>query len=110
MLLRTEHLYPEARVGSNVKMKIPTVDRTRLDLSNLIGIIMEIRGNFPMYKIGTRSGKLAGFYNRKDFETMEENFLQGSDVPDIEVDLRKAAADASLFGGQGVQTCSCRGR
>lgn len=108
MLQRTVRKYPDALIGSNVKIKIPTVDRTRIDFSNLLGVVMEVKGDFPMYKIGTKIGVLQNYYNRKDLTIISEVFLLVADVPDKIVELRTAASDASLFGGQGMALCNCR--
>lgn len=109
MLRGTVKHFPELSVGDNVTLKIPNVDKTRVDLPNLLGIIMEVRGICPMYKVGTRSGILQSFYNRKELTLTKEEFLKIEDVPRNPTDVRKAASDASLFGGQGLQHCICKG-
>lgn len=108
MLKRTAQKLSEVTVGVNVTLKIPTVDRTRVDLPNLLGIVMEIKQEHSVFKIGTKSGVLANHYNRQDFAIIKEKFISLEDVPNKVVDLRKAASDASLFGGQGVSMCNCK--
>lgn len=108
MLNATSRQFPEALVGANVKLRIPDVDRTRVDLTNLLAIVMEINGDIPMYKLGTKHGILNNFYSRKDFVIIKETFVSIQDVPNINLDLRRAASEASFFGGQGVILCNCK--
>lgn len=108
MLRRTEKAYPEVSVGDNVKVSIPHVDRTRVDLANLLAMVVSVNGPLPMYKLGCRYGHLDGFFNRKDFVVIKEKFITSDDVPDTSVELRKAAKEASLFGGQGIIYCNCK--
>lgn len=99
MLKKSNRENPCPMVGSNVKLKIPEVDRTRVDLPNVLALVLEIHSDLPMYKLGTRFGVLEGWLNRKDFVIVSEIFLYKEEVPTRIVELRKAASEASLFGG-----------
>lgn len=107
MLKKSAQQYPEPAVGDNVKLRIPDVDKTRVDLSNLLAVVMKRHDQQQIYKLGTRAGVLEGWYTRTQFTIVKETFLEISRIPNNEVELRKAAAECSLFGGQGVSMCNC---
>lgn len=51
------------QVGDNVFLKIPSVDKAKSDLPNIVGVVLEINDH-GLYKIGTRSGILDHKYTR----------------------------------------------
>lgn len=102
----SESKFPPGKVGQTVRIKIPEVDKSKVDGHNLIGIILEIVDE-TFYKIGTRSGILRSLYSRNQFTICKEEFLKADDVPVTQVSLRGAASSVSQVGGQGYFKCMC---
>ncbi|XP_023212590.1 KRAB-A domain-containing protein 2-like, partial [Centruroides sculpturatus] len=99
--------HPPAKVGDNVTVPIPDVDRGRGDLRNVIGVVLEIN-NDGLYKIGTKHGILQTLYCRTEFDICTQKFLQESDVnQDVQISLRTAATKHSVGTGQGFIRCTC---
>lgn len=55
------------KVGNNVTIPIPLVDRGRGDPRNIMGRIFNIDGNDNYYTIAVKSGILCGKYTRNQF-------------------------------------------
>ena len=64
---RSKIVLSEVKVGDNVTIPIPSVDRGRTDLRNLIGIVTDISDN-DMYTIAVKSGILNSNYSRNQFD------------------------------------------
>lgn len=63
-------------VGDNIRLKIPDVDRTHADYSNMMGINPK-----KMYKTGTKEGILCNWYTRRaKLSRCKKNFLSVDDV------------------------------
>ena len=60
---RSKIVLSEVKVGDNVNIPIPSVDRGRTDPRNLIGIVTDISNN-DMYTIAVKSGILNSKYSR----------------------------------------------
>lgn len=97
--------FPEPEVGQNVRIKIPDVDRSKIDPKGMIAVILKKDDEF--YQLGTSSGKLNTLYSRNQFTICTENFIYPEDVPDEEVSLRTTVRQQSLVGGQGFKKCHC---
>lgn len=63
MKAASDKSHPPAKVGDNVTVPIPDVDRGRGDLRNVIGVVLEINDD-GLYKIGTKHGILQKLYCR----------------------------------------------
>ena len=55
--------HPPAKVGDNIIIPTPDVDRAKEDLRNVIGVVLEASDD-GFYKIGTKHGILQKFYCR----------------------------------------------
>ena len=64
---RSKIVLSEVKVGDNVTIPIPSVDRGRTDPRNLIGIVTDISDN-DMYTIAVKSGILNSNYSRNQFD------------------------------------------
>lgn len=102
-----QDLYPALKVGDEVTMPVPGVDRGPLDFANIRGIILATKDD--LYQIGTKNGLLAGWYNRTEMQNCQTSELSADDVPrDRVMTIREAAASQSLTGGQGFKKCMCK--
>lgn len=52
-----------ARTGDNVTIHIPNMDKTKENLKNVIGVVLQINEN-RFYKTGIKHGVLQKFYCR----------------------------------------------
>ena len=55
--------HPPAKVGDNIVIPTPDVDRAKGDLRNVIGVVLEASDD-GFYKIGTKHGILQKLYCR----------------------------------------------
>ncbi|XP_043473980.1 KRAB-A domain-containing protein 2-like [Leptopilina heterotoma] len=97
--------HPPVKVGDNVLIPIPDVDRAKADFRNVIGVVLE--KNEDLHKIGTKNGKVDKLYCRSEFDVWQETFLLPKSVPDVRISLRTAARKAAITP-QGFTRCSCK--
>ena len=97
------------KVGDNVAVPIPPMDRGRGDPRNILGVIVSCDDNMN-YRIATRSGVLNGRYSRNQFDVCSERLLTENDVnQDAAISLRLAVIQTSISGGQGFVKCGYNG-
>ncbi|CAH1102021.1 unnamed protein product [Psylliodes chrysocephalus] len=103
----TSHkLYQPAKVGDNIIIPTPDVDRAKEDLRNVIGVVLEASDD-GFYKIGTKHGILQKLYCRNEFDSCAQKFLLVEEEnKNIELSLRTAAIKHSVGTGQGFFKCS----
>lgn len=63
MKLVSDALHPPAERGDNIIIPIPDVDRSKADLRNIIGVVLE-KNEDGLYKVGTKYGILEKLYCR----------------------------------------------
>ncbi|CAH2009348.1 unnamed protein product [Acanthoscelides obtectus] len=104
----TSHkVHPPAKVGDNIIIPTPDVDRAKGDLRNVIGVVLEASDD-GFYKIGTKHGILQKLYCRNEFDICTQKFLLEEEVnKNNEISLRTAAIKHSVGTGQGFFKCSC---
>ena len=56
--------FDQAAINSNVLVPVPSVDKAKLEPTNLLAIVLEITNDKTQYKLRTRSGILDGFFHR----------------------------------------------
>lgn len=100
----------DAKVGDNVAIPIPAVDRGRGDPRNLLGVVVD-RDDHMMHIIATSKGTLKGKYSRNQFLLCPEKLLQIEDMDREKlISLREAVTMTSSCGGQGYSKCTCAGQ
>lgn len=97
--------FPDAQVGQNVRVKVPDVDRSKIDPKSIIAVI--IKKEDELYQLGTKSGIIKSLYSRNQFTLCSEIFISLEDVKHEEISLRSVVSKQSLVGGQGFKKCSC---
>lgn len=105
MLKNSDTKFPPAKIGDNVRISIPDVDRGRGDPRSVLAVVMNIEGSF--YKLGTEHGVLKQLYSRSEFSILQEKLLTLESVGREEKSLRTVASTQSLTGGQGYTRCNC---
>ncbi|CAG5027459.1 unnamed protein product [Parnassius apollo] len=68
MKASSDKSYPPAKIGDNITIPIPDVDKGGGDLRNIIGVIFQ-RNDKGLYKFGTKYGVLQKLYCRRRFFT-----------------------------------------
>lgn len=58
MTISSNRKFPLATLGQTVKVKIPEVDRSKIDQRTLLAVIMDIQDE-KFYSLGTSAGILA---------------------------------------------------
>ena len=79
---RSVKRFKHAEIGESVFIPIPDVDRSKAELRNVKGVVVEIDES-GMYKLGSEHGVLNHLYTRNQFLLCEEKFLVIEDVPQI---------------------------
>ena len=86
-----------AKVGQNVVVHIPDVDRGRADPRNIMIVVMSVSDGF--YKLGTKYGAIDQLYCRNELEICDQQFFTVEDVPEnSNTSLRQAVGAASVSG------------
>ena len=62
-----------------VRIKIPHIDRAKMDPRSIIPIITDIKDE-EFYELATKVGKLKALYTRNQFTLCKENFLSIEEV------------------------------
>uniref|UniRef100_A0A8D8Q4X0 KRAB-A domain-containing protein 2 n=1 Tax=Cacopsylla melanoneura TaxID=428564 RepID=A0A8D8Q4X0_9HEMI len=97
--------FPDAQVGQNVRIKVPDVDRAKIDPKSIIAVI--IKKEDELYQLGTKLGIINSLYSRNQFTVCSEIFISLEDVKPEEISLRSVVSKQSLVGGQGFKKCTC---
>jgi len=98
--------FQKPTLGQNVRIKIPDIDRAKMDPKSIIAVIAVIKDEV-FYELGTRLGKLKALYTRNQFTLCKEHFLSIEEVGKKEISVREVVKKLSLFGGQGFKKCNC---
>ncbi|XP_061724387.1 uncharacterized protein LOC133530493 [Cydia pomonella] len=106
MKTASDQSHPPLKVGDNLIIPIPDVDKGKADLRNVIGVVLEVTSE-QLYKIGTKSGILNKLYCRSEFDGCEEKFLRQHEVPNVTIALRTVAKNVATGTGQGYARCVC---
>lgn len=106
MIKLSEQKFSKANVGDTVCLRIPAIDRSRIDFPNMLAIIMDLDSN-GLFKLGSKKGVISGRFERKEFDVCKNKFLRLDDVPEKEICVRKYSQAVSMFGGQGHKHCNC---
>nr|XP_018908200.1 PREDICTED: uncharacterized protein LOC109037832 [Bemisia tabaci] len=94
-------------VSTNVKIPVPSVDRGKVDTSNVIGVILSVNDGF--YKIGTKRGQINSLFSPNQIFECKESFLTPEDVPKgKDISIRSVSLRTSLTGGRGFFYCQCK--
>jgi hypothetical protein len=83
-------------VGTNVRLRIEDVDRSKVDPRNAIGVVLSEENRF--YQIGTSGGILKSMYARNQIEPCATPFIQTENVPPTEITIRELVASTSVSG------------
>ncbi|XP_008190170.1 uncharacterized protein LOC103311995 [Acyrthosiphon pisum] len=98
---------PTVLIGQTVKVKIPEVDRSKVDARTLLAVVLKVvDGEF--YRLGTKAGTLSQLFTRNQFTLCEENCLKSAIIPENEIGIRQAVSQLSLTGGQGLISMSSK--
>ena len=65
--------FQKPTVGQNVRIKIPDIDRGKMDPRSIIAVITDIKEE-EFYELGTKLGKLKALYTRNQFTLKKEIF------------------------------------
>lgn len=95
------------KIGDNVIIPVPSVDKAPTDVRNIRGVVLEVNEH-GSYKVGTKVGKIKGYLSRNQFEALPNATLDVSDVPLNEGSVREIVSKLSLSGGQGHVHCNCK--
>ncbi|KAK4879816.1 hypothetical protein RN001_007962 [Aquatica leii] len=106
MLALSQQKLPSIKVGQNVVVKVPDVDRGRLAPRNVLAVVLSVNES-GLYKLGTKEGILERIYSRNEFTLADSNFITESDIPSSSLTLRKASA-LSSGSKQGFVICHCK--
>eukprot|EP00102_Acyrthosiphon_pisum_P012445 XP_008181594.1 PREDICTED: uncharacterized protein LOC100572009 [Acyrthosiphon pisum] len=80
---------PTVLIGKTVKVKIPEVERSKVDARTLLAVVLKVvDGEF--YRLGTKAGTLSQLFTRNQFTLCEENFLKSAIIPENEIGIRQA--------------------
>jgi len=98
--------FQKPTLGQNVRIKIPDIDRAKMDPRSIIAVITDIKDE-EFYELGTKLGKLKALYTRNQLTSCKENFLSIEEVGTEEINVREVINKPSLVGGQGFRKCNC---
>ena len=65
--------FQKPTLGKNVRIKIPDIDRAKMDPRSIIAVITDIKEE-EFYELGTKLGKLKALYTRNQFTLSKEFF------------------------------------
>ena len=88
-----------------LELKVPDIDRAKMDPRSIIAVITDIKDE-EYYELGTKLGKLKELYARNQYTLCKENFLSIEEVGTEEIIVREVNK-LSLVGGQGFRKCNC---
>ena len=98
--------FPKPTVGQNFRMKIPDIDRAKMDPRSIIAVVTDMKGE-EFYELATKLGKLKALYTRNQFTLCKENLLSIEEVGTEEISVGEVVNKLSLVGGQGPRKCNC---
>jgi hypothetical protein len=98
--------FQKLTLGQNVRIKVPAIDRAKMDPRSIIAVITDIKDK-ELYELGTKLGKPKALYTRNQFTICKEIFLSIEEVGTEEINLCEAVRMLSSVGGQGFRKCNC---
>lgn len=107
MKVRLNLKYSKCKVGDNVRVSVPDVDRGREDFRNILMAIVEVSGD--LYRLGNENGTIKEKFSRNQFTPCNANLVDVTKVSTEEKTLRELARNQSLLGGRGYSRCNCKG-
>ena len=105
--MRSQKKLKPVSVGDCVSVYVSEFDRGRGDPPNVIGVVLEIKGE--TFKIGTRGGIIKDWLHRNCFELLKYKNLKKENIPLNITSLREIVKILSVGNGQGFKKCSCKG-
>ncbi|KAF0748419.1 zinc finger MYM-type protein 1-like, partial [Aphis craccivora] len=83
--------FQPAKVGETVRIRVPDVDRSKMDPQNILAVVLDIVDN-DFYKLATKNGVINRLYTRNQFSVCKENLISISDVQrNQQIPLREAS-------------------
>ncbi|XP_067138747.1 uncharacterized protein [Centruroides vittatus] len=100
--------YPNVKIGQNVRLKVPEIDKAKTDPKSVIAVVVDVKDN-EFYQLGTctKIEVLKQLYTQNQFTSCPEDFIKIEVVKCKEVSLREVVTKLSLTGGQGFKKCNC---
>jgi len=97
---------PAVDIGTNVVIRVPDLDRGRLDPRNALAVVVDVSSS-GLYLLGTKEGQLEQLYARNEITAVDNNFIEAHDVPSSSLSLRSASVITS-GRKQGFVSCHCK--
>jgi hypothetical protein len=92
MAENSEKQFKELKVGDQIVLSVPKVDRGPLDSQNINGLVIDIRNG--VYQIGTEVGIVKNWCSREELQLVLNNSLEDSKVQKNKfVSIREAVAN-----------------
>ncbi|KAF0733682.1 Uncharacterized protein FWK35_00030433 [Aphis craccivora] len=90
MLRSSRQKFTPAKPGDTVRIRVPDVDRGRMDPQNKLAVVVAVDNVF--YTLGTKEGVINQLYTRNQFAVCKEQILTHEEVAtDQSVSLRKSS-------------------
>jgi len=105
MKATSSNKFQKPTLGQNVRIKIPDIDRAKMDPRSIIAVITDIEDE-EFYELATKLGKLKALYTRNQFTLCKENLLSIEEVGTEEISVREVVNKLSVVGGQGFRKCN----
>ena len=86
MLQNSNAKFPPLKVGDNVHVRIPDVDRGQGDPRSVLAVVINVNDGF--YKLGKEHGVLKKWYSRREFFIVHEKLLTLESMGTEEKSLR----------------------
>jgi len=64
---------PKTTLGQNVGIKVPDIDRAKMDPRSIIAVITDVKDE-EFYELATKLGILKALYRRNHFTLCKESF------------------------------------
>ncbi|XP_025202918.1 uncharacterized protein LOC112600005 [Melanaphis sacchari] len=94
MLRSSNQKFPPAQVGDTVRVRVPDIDRGRMDYQNILAVIMDVDND--LYKLGTKYRIISQLYTRNQFAVCKEKLISLNDVlSNQKMSLRQVSTAAS---------------
>jgi len=79
MLRTSKQKFQPANVGETVRIRVPDVDRSKIDSQNILAVVFDIVDN-DFYKLATKNGVINRLYTRNQFSVCKDNLISITDV------------------------------
>jgi len=80
--------FQKPTLGQNVRIKIPDIDRAKMDPRSITAVITDIKEE-EFYELATKLCELKALYTRNQFTLCNENFLSIEEVGTEEISVRE---------------------